>query len=313
MNDDMLQPAGSRSVANSRLTCAQCERMVLDAMEGTLLPDDQVQFDLHIAGCAACTRAFADAQQGSAWLSMLKAVPPEPPALLLEHILSQTSGDPAVALPLRPRESIFAYAGGLAPGGVVPGTMGRVLPFPQAARRNWFARAAQAAMQPRFAMTAAMAFFSIALTMNLTGVQLSDLHASSLRTANLRHGFWSANAKVFRYYDNLRVVYELESRVRQLQRETDQQDSVRRDTPQPKDSGQPAETAPKKQGQGGGHSSLPLRRAPRSRAVAQTAARVEFACCRAYGTAEAVPFQDDFLKGSRKASAALFCGEGAQV
>ena len=70
-------------------------------------------------------------------------------------------------------------------------------------------------------MTAAMAFFSIALTLNLTGVHISQLRASDLRPSNLKRSFYEANAHVVRYYDNLRVVYELESRVHDLQHASD--------------------------------------------------------------------------------------------
>jgi hypothetical protein len=76
-------------------------------------------------------------------------------------------------------------------------------------------------LQPRLAMTAAMAFFSIALTLNLTGVRLSELRPSDLKPSSIRRGFYEANAHVVRYYDNLRVVYELESRVRDLQHGSD--------------------------------------------------------------------------------------------
>ena len=76
-------------------------------------------------------------------------------------------------------------------------------------------------MQPRLAMTAAMAFFSITLTLNLTGVHLSDLRAADLTPSNLKHSFYHANASVVRYYTNLRVVYELESRVNEIKRNDD--------------------------------------------------------------------------------------------
>ena len=39
----------------------------------------------------------------------------------------------------------------------------------------------QSHFQPRMAMTAAMAFFSLALTMNLTGIHLSDLKPGAIR------------------------------------------------------------------------------------------------------------------------------------
>ncbi len=232
MNDNMLKPA-ARTVINSRLTCAQCERMILDAMEDTLGPEDRTQFDLHVAACPDCSRAMADAQRGVAWLEVLQAAPPEPPGELLERILAQTSGDALTALPLRPRnEPLLAYGSAVLPGGqagFAPGAMAQFAPLPR--ERNWLSRLLSAVMQPRFAMTTAMAFFSIAITMNLTGVSLRDLHGSSLKPANVRHSFWTANARVVRYYENLRVVYELESRVRELQRNTDDSGFLRRNAP----------------------------------------------------------------------------------
>ncbi len=71
----------------------------------------------------------------------------------------------------------------------VPGaaaSYGNVLPFRRrVAAAIGEARSAQILFQPRFAMTAAMAFFSIALTMNLTGV-LRRLRASDLRPSSLK-------------------------------------------------------------------------------------------------------------------------------
>ncbi len=99
---------------------------------------------------------------------------------------------------------------------------GNVLPFrvraASAVRSSSFA---QLMLQPRLAMTAAMAFLSIALTLDLTGVRLQDLRASDLRPSSLKRDFYSANARVVQYYEGLRVVYELESRVHDLQSATD--------------------------------------------------------------------------------------------
>ena len=241
MNDDMVQTSGPRKATNSRLTCAQCERMRLDAADETLLPEDQTQFDLHLAGCDACSRLMADAQRGRAWLGMLHAAPPQPSEDLLQQILARTSGDSAVAIPLRPRnEPILSYAGGGYT--IATDTTMRTVPFGPVKRVNWVQRFIASVSQPRFAMTAAMAFFSIALTLNLTGVSLRNMRASSFTPANIRHTFWSTNARVFRYYDNLRVVYELESRVREVQRDTDE--SAPHTAPPPQ---QPPPPDPKKE------------------------------------------------------------------
>jgi len=79
-----------------------------------------------------------------------------------------------------------------------------------------------------------MAFFSIALTLNLTGVRISDFRISDLKPSNIMRSAYQAKARVVRYGDNLRVVYELESRVRDLQRSTDN------DTPTPAPQGSSA-------------------------------------------------------------------------
>ncbi len=209
--------------------CAQCEAMLADALDGALSAADQAIFDMHMAHCAPCSQMLADARRGVAWLEMLRDPRPEPPAALLERILAQTSGvqaaSPAAIDATQLPGSILTPSPIL--GGVALYTgspqygapaFGKVIPFrsrvASAVRESAFA---QVMLQPRLAMTAAMAFFSIALTMNLTGVRVRDLHASDLRPENLQRSFYQANARVVRYYEGLRVVYELESRVHDLE------------------------------------------------------------------------------------------------
>jgi hypothetical protein len=84
--------------------------------------------------------------------------------------------------------------------------------------------------EPRLLMTAAMAFFSIALTLNLTNVRLSSIRLSDLRPSSVRsfveRRVTMASTPIVRYYDHLRFVYEVESRMRELRRtETEDHDS----------------------------------------------------------------------------------------
>jgi hypothetical protein len=207
--------------------------MLADALDGALSAADQAIFDMHMAHCGACSQMLADARRGAAWLEMLRDPRPEPPAALLERILAQTSGVHATAIGAAidaPQLPGAVLAPSSIHGGVAPYTgspqygapaFGKVIPFrsrvASAVRTSAFA---QVMLQPRLAMTAAMAFFSIALTMDLTGVRLRDLHASDLRPENLQRSFYQANASVVRYYEGLRVVYELESRVHDLESAT---------------------------------------------------------------------------------------------
>ena len=199
--------------------CAQCESMLADALDGTLSPKDQAAFDLHMAGCTTCTTMLADAQRGAAWMEMLKSYPPEPPDTLLKRIFAETcdkatnESRPAIVLGgndhLRVPEVLLPH-----PAAYVAAKT--VLPFHTRLTQG-LRSFGQTILQPRFAMTAAMAFFSIALTLNLTGVRLRDLRASDLKPSSIVRSCYDAKARVVRYSDNLRVVYELESRVRDLQ------------------------------------------------------------------------------------------------
>ena len=226
----------------SRLTCTQTEGMLLDAADGLLLPDEQTHFDLHIAECPNCTRLLAEVRRGGAWMEMLKEAPPVPPADMVDRILAMTSGNAVEANVVMAQAAHAASLFGDSGAKILPF---RVPPHLQQPRTR-FARMAYTVMQPRFAMTAAMAFFSIALTMNIAGVRLSSLRASDLQPVNLKKSFWAVNNRAVRYYDNLRVVYELESRVREMQRENDSDSAPRRGilaTPPPKES-EPSRQAP---------------------------------------------------------------------
>ena len=214
--------------------CAQSEAMLSDALDGALSAADQTTFDLHLAGCPSCTTMFADAQRGAAWMEMLKSPRPEPPSTLLERIIAQTSGQAAAQTAAAHKPPIVLGSNdrlrtpGTLPGRPIlvpssttqPAFSTNVIPF-RTRIIHGFRSIGQTMLQPRLAMTAAMAFFSIALTMNLTGVRLSGLRASDLKPSSIMRSASQAKASVVRYTDNLRVVYELESRVRDLQRSSD--------------------------------------------------------------------------------------------
>ena len=201
------------------LDCGRCEAMLADAVDGALSPEDQTFFDAHVVECGPCEKLLAEARRGAALLEMLRTPAPEPSAALLEKILAQTSGG------IHPMP-VAHPAPAMAPGYT------NVLPFPRRAaaalRLTGFGRVA---FEPRLAMTAAMAFFSIALTMDLMGVNPLDVRAGDLSPSALHRSFAQLGARAAQYYDGLRVVYELESRVHDF--ENVQQDA--------RDAGKPAE------------------------------------------------------------------------
>lgn len=235
-----LKPAGT----SDPQACAACEAMLTDVIDGTLSPEERTAFDLHVAGCPSCRDMLADAERGAAWLEMLRGHRPQPSATLVGRILAQTSSqtsgneaETALGPGQNQSSAMVSAAGGAAMfvtgtaavgtagsglAGYAPGRdTGRVLPFSRRVTermRPW----GHALLQPRLAMTAAMAFFSVALTLDLTGVRLRDLRANDLKPSSLKRSFYTANAHVARYCDNLRAVYELESRVHDLQRSSEE-------------------------------------------------------------------------------------------
>src|SRR4029077_11605502 len=72
-------------------------------------------------------------------------------------------------------------------------------------------------MQPRVAGSVAMAFFSITLLLNITGVHVTDVKHLDLRPqaiqTSVKRSYYETSARVVKYYDSLRFVYEFESRL----------------------------------------------------------------------------------------------------
>jgi len=239
--------------------CAQCQAMLTDAIDGTLSAADQELFDRHMAECGPCAQLLADAHRGAAWLEILRDPAPQPSMALLERILAQTSGAQALAGRIGPVAVPAGISGeiglsglaALTPAAGAAAAYGRVIPFrSRVAAALHRSPIGQIMLQPRLAMTAAMAFLSIALTMDLTGIHPFSLRASDLKPSSLRRDFYSANARVVQYYEGLRVVYELESRVHDLQSASDNDapQSAQPSSASPTPAAQPDQTGPAKQG-----------------------------------------------------------------
>jgi hypothetical protein len=194
------QPKGSRDVSRE-LRCEEWESLLADALDGVLPATDSVAFKGHSTDCALCAQLLAEAKQGQEWMHFLHEEP-EMPGDLMERILSKTSG----AVADRP---LAVY------GAPIPVGTTNVLGMP-VRRMVW---------DTRLMMTAAMAFFSIALTLNLAGVRITDFRLAALTPAsmenNLTRQFYGAKSQLVRYYDNLRFVYEVESKMRELRRDED--------------------------------------------------------------------------------------------
>jgi len=258
-----------------KLSCEEWEAMLVDFLDGTLAVGDPDSFHGHRESCPACAEMFTQAGQGREWLSFLREEP-DAPSTLVARILAQTSGS-------EPRP---AMSGDLVPAAAVVIPVAPVLPF---WKRGGIGFATRQVAQPRLLMTAAMAFFSITLTLNMAGVRLSTIHVTDLKPSalgsNVSKQFHMAGARVVRYYDNLRFVYEMEAQVREMRRNADL------DNPAPADKQNAPAATPQDGGhKNGGKSQAPANPAtPEQHSASLWGERVDAALRNPLGESQATP------------------------
>lgn len=163
-------------------TCDQTEARLSDYLEGLLSATQRAEFEAHVSGCAECAPLVAGVRDV---LSEMQAVEPvEVPPGLIYRILDQTLG---------PREHVTFWQG----------------------FKNFIAGLAT----PKFAYGSASVMATLFILLSASGVswrkpKLADLNPSTMsrnivRQVHLKMGS-AAN-----YVNNLRVVYEIQSRLRQ--------------------------------------------------------------------------------------------------
>src|SRR5438128_4024341 len=212
---------------DNRMHCAEFDALLSQAIDRTLAGERLTAFEAHSRDCKLCRPLLQEAEAGHTWLKSLAEV--EPPEELVTNILLRTSGV------LTSRQGIAGHA-------TTTSWMDRV--------REWGSAIAapviSVARQPRFAMSFGMAFFTLSVTLSLAGVRLSDLRHLDLRPSAVRRTYYETSGRVVKYYENIRFVYEIESRVRQVkqaapaeERPETQENKNRKDKSKNNTSGQP--------------------------------------------------------------------------
>ncbi len=188
------------------MRCEDWDVLLTDVLDGLLPPGQAAAFAAHAGTCENCGDLLAHVKQGQEWLTYLHEEP-EIPSDLVGRIIEKTLGASGVPIP------VVAAGAGAGSGAVAMG-----MPW----RRSFH--------ETRLLMTVAMAFFSLALTLNLvTGGHLTSLHLADLRPSQigntLSREFYGARSSVVRYYDNMRFFYQLQTRMRELRRDVQTQPS----------------------------------------------------------------------------------------
>jgi len=194
------------------MQCVEVEALLAEAMDGTLHGSILAAFEAHQQSCPACRTMFEEASAGMHWLKGLDEI--ETPRNLVHNILAQTIGqvpEPRTALTPRGEGWLERIKGKLSP-------------------------AFAPVVTPRFAMSFGMAFFSITMLLSIAGFHVADLRQIDMSAKGITRTYYSTQARVVRYYENIRLVYEIESRVRDLRRVATPQNKQEEPTPksQPK-------------------------------------------------------------------------------
>jgi hypothetical protein len=170
--------------------CNQVEALLCDYLDGLLLAGEATVLEAHVAGCSACASMVADMRLAMRYAQEAGAV--DVPVHLISRILDQTTGQ--------------------APAGV-----------PQWRHRltGWWDRTVspvvRSVLEPRFALGMAMTVISCSMVLSAAGfdvrsLEWSDLQPNHLRTSMTRR-VALAGANVTKYYENLRVVYEIQTQL----------------------------------------------------------------------------------------------------
>ncbi|MCS7023979.1 MAG: zf-HC2 domain-containing protein [Bryobacteraceae bacterium] len=170
------------------MTCSELENVLCDYLDGVLAAGERQEVETHLAGCPACAEFAADVRLAVRFFE--RAAPVEPPQALVTHLLYQ-----------------------------IPGQLREVHP-PRGRLARWCRSLFEPVFQPRLVMGMAMTVLSFAMLGRFAGIQIRQLHPSDLDPVKIIasvedriHRTW---VRAVKYYQSLRLVYEIQFRLREL-------------------------------------------------------------------------------------------------
>lgn len=165
------------------MNCADFEILLCDYTDGTLDQARRSELEAHQRECASCADLAKDVAGVVAFIARVPEV--EPPPELLAKISFQIPQESAT------KRGVAAWISG------------------------WL----RPVVQPRFAMGMAMTILSFSMLGRFSGIEVRDLKPSDLQPAKVwaavddrAHRAWGRAVK---YYENLRLVYEIQSRLQE--------------------------------------------------------------------------------------------------
>jgi hypothetical protein len=176
------------------MTCTEFEVLLVDYVDGAVTVDERRAVEAHTDECPDCREMLRDVFRAVSFLEAAEDVAPPPE--LITRIAAQ------------------------APQGRVKDEFQR-RGFVSRIFSNWF----QPVLQPRFAMSMAMTILSLAMVERCTGIRTQQIKPEDLNPAvlwnNLEDQAYRTWDRTVKYYENLRLVYEVETALREIREQQD--------------------------------------------------------------------------------------------
>jgi hypothetical protein len=183
------------------MNCAELEQLICDYVDGTLTADRKAEVDRHLEACPGCAEVARDCAAAVAFME--RAADVEPPPELITRILFDAPWS-------------------------------RKAP---AKTRGWLSKLFAPIMQPRFVMGMAMTILSFSILSKF--VPMQQLRAADLRPSEVwaslddrAHRTWARSVK---FYENLKVVYQIQTLLRDWQQQAEDQKATRPSEPKADD------------------------------------------------------------------------------
>jgi predicted anti-sigma-YlaC factor YlaD len=174
------------------MNCADVEILLADYVDSTLAADQKSALESHLSTCSDCKELAQDIAGAVAFMEKASEVT-APPELVTRILFEITSGPSHLVV----KPSWFRRIFGNRLGG----------------------KYLEPILQPRYAMGMAMTLLSFAMLARFTGIEFKHLSPADLDPVKI---WTAAEDRVSRtwqrgvkYYDSLRLVYEIESRVKE--------------------------------------------------------------------------------------------------
>jgi anti-sigma factor RsiW len=181
------------------MKCPEFESILADYLDGTLSQTERAAVELHAAECAPCGVFMAEVTHGVSLLETMQDV--EPPQELITRLAFHAPNS-RIRDPFE-RQTLWSR-------------------FSQ----QWL----QPMLQPKFVMGAAMMVISFTMLERCTGARVERVQSADLSPVRVLGGMEGKAVRMkdrmLKYYENLRVVYEVEARLRDLQQQQDANDKA---------------------------------------------------------------------------------------